>query len=119
MIELLPALATALTLANKLKEIGNKLKHAELIDLIGDLRIQLANLKIGTADLLEENDSLKRKLTGLQNAEGDPCPKCRSRTYHLENSEKDKTFGKVGGMMRTFLCGTCGFTEQSLVMPGM
>ena len=70
MVELLPTLSTALTLANKLREIGDNLKHAELKELIGDLKLQLADLKIGTADLIEENDSLKRQLASIQNADG-------------------------------------------------
>lgn len=119
MIELLPTLTTAIGLANKLGQLSTKLKHAEVMDIVGDLRIELANLKIGTADLLEENDALKRQITSFTSTTGDPCPRCKKRTYHLEKSEKDKTFGVVGGMMRTYLCDNCDFTEQSLVTPGM
>ena len=117
MVELLPTLSTALTLANKLREIGDNLKHAELKELIGDLKLQLADLKIGTADLIEENDSLKRQLASIQNADGDPCPKCRQRTYHLEQSEPHRIFGEVGGVQRTYLCDSCKFTEQQTEMP--
>jgi uncharacterized protein with PIN domain len=117
MIELLPTITTAISLANRVKEIGDRLKHAELTDAIADLRLQLASLKIGMADLMEENDSLKRQVARFDSAEGDRCPRCKKSAYVLEKSERDETFGEVGGMMRTYLCSACGFTEQSLVMP--
>ncbi|MGE3466094.1 MAG: hypothetical protein AB7J13_04110 [Pyrinomonadaceae bacterium] len=114
MIELLPTLTTAIGLANKLKAIGDNLKHAELKELIGDLKLQLADLKIGMADLIEENDSLKRQVASIQNADGEPCPKCGHRTYRVESSKKDRVYGVMGGIRRTYLCGDCGFTEERL-----
>lgn len=114
MIELLPTVTSAIGLANKLKEIGDTLKHAELKGVIGDLKLQLADVKIGMADLLEENDSLKRQLASVQNADGNPCPKCGNRTYRVQSSKEDDDFGVVGGIRRIYLCSECGFTEELL-----
>lgn len=114
MIELLPALTSAIGLANKLKEVGDILKHAELKELIGDLKLQLADLKIGMADLMEENDSLKRQLEAINKADGDPCPKCGKRSYRVESSEKDRVYGIMGGIRRTYRCSDCDFTEERL-----
>ncbi len=118
MIELLPTLTAAIGLSNKIREISDKLKHAELKELLGDMRLQLADVKIGMADLIEENDTLKRQLASIQNAEGDECPKCRARKYHLEKSEPHPSFGKFGGSVKTYLCDSCGFTEKKTIMPG-
>src|SRR3982751_1268100 len=73
MIELMPTISTAIGIANRLKDIGDKLKHAELKELIGDLKLQLADLKIGIADLIEEIDSLRRKIVSLDSS------KCENR----------------------------------------
>lgn len=115
MIELLPALTTAITLSNKLKTISDSLKHTELREVIVDLKSQLVNLKEGMLDLTEENNNLKRELAALANAEGDPCPRCKKRTYRLEKSEEHPLFGEIGSLLRTFACDSCQFSEQITV----
>lgn len=118
MIELLPAIASTLKLATKLGELSKKTNNAELMSLVGDLRLELAKLKIGTADLMEENDTLKRKVASLTSAQGKPCPKCGKKSYHLESSVKDKVFEEIGGVIRTYICDSCEFTEEEHVIPG-
>jgi regulator of replication initiation timing len=115
MIELLPALSNALGLVNKLKDVGDKLKHAELKELIGDLKLQLADLKIGMADLIEENDSLRRQVAQLQNANGESCPKCHHKSWNIEKSEPDSIYDFMGATRRTYLCSNCDFTESVLI----
>lgn len=115
MIELLPALDTAIGLVKKLKEVGNKLKHSELMNLVGDLSLELANMKIGMSDLIEENDGLKRRLASIENADGDPCPSCKQRTFSVQSSEQDKVYGFMGKMRWKYLCASCGFKDEKLV----
>lgn len=115
MIEVLPALNNALGLANKLKDIGDKIKHAELKGIIGDLKLQLAELKIGMADLIEENDKLKRQLADLQNPKGEPCPNCYQKAWKTQKSEPDAVYGFMGATRRIYGCSSCKFTETILI----
>ena len=66
---------------------------------------------------MEENFKLKEKIRALEAVEADPCPKCRKRTYELESSRPDPTFGEVGAIRRTYKCSDCGFSEQKLITP--
>jgi len=117
MVELLPALTTAITLANKLKAISDSLKNTELREVIVDLRSELVSMKEGMLDLTAENNRLKRDLAALSNAEGDPCPRCKKRTYHLEKSEEHPLFGELGTLLRTYVCDSCEFSEGVTVHP--
>ncbi len=112
MIELLPAVNTAIELVGRLSESGNKLKHSEFMSLIADLTLELANLKIGMAAMLEENDELKRKLRAIDNSDFDPCPRCKQPTFRLEESKPDPTFGEIGGRVHSFRCSNCDYTDQ-------
>ena len=119
MNELLATLKTAAGLAKKIGKVNAKLKHAEIQGLIGDLTLAMADVKAGIDELLAENDALKQELASIKNADGDPCPKCRKRTYIVEKSTPDQLFAQIGGVMRTYLCSECGFTEDLLILPGM
>jgi hypothetical protein len=107
----------AIKLADKLSTIGESLDHLELRDVITDLRSQLAGVREEMLRLARENDSLKRDLAALSNADGDPCPRCRKRTYHIERSEAHPVFGELGTLLRTYLCDACQFSEQVTIDP--
>lgn len=96
---------------------GEKLKHAELKNLLADLNMQLADVKIELASVMQENSDLKTKIRELEAAEGDPCPHCRNRGWHVEKSERDRMSGEVGGIRRTYKCSLCGFSESRLEFP--
>lgn len=117
MTEYIAAVTSAIALAKQAREIGTALKHAELKNIIGDLSMQLADVKIGMADLIEENYKLKKQLESIQNADGESCPRCRQRSYVLADSVPHPIFGQVGGVVRTYKCPSCGFSESSTILP--
>jgi hypothetical protein len=112
MVKPLPALATAIALADKISTIGDGLDHRGLQEVIGDLRSELATLEERVLELTEENDRLKRKLADQSAADDDPCPRCRKRAYHVESSEAHPVFGELGTLLRTYVCRSCQFSEQ-------
>lgn len=115
MAEVFSSIATAIATAKKLKEVSDKMKNAELRNLMADLSLELAEIKTHLADLTTENTQLKTKIRELENAEGEPCPKCRKKGWQLESSRPDPTFAAVGGIRRTYKCSLCGFTENKLI----
>jgi len=117
MPEVLAVLTSAITTAKKLKEISDKIKDADLRNLIGDLTLELAEIKTQLADMISENSRLNAKIRDLESVDGDPCPKCRRRTYQLESSHPDPMTGALGGVRRTYECSACGFTESTLLTP--
>jgi hypothetical protein len=117
MPEVFATIASALATAKKMKEISDKIKDAELRNLVGDLSLELAEIKIQLANVTEENSQLKAKVRALENTEGDPCPKCRKRGWNVESSQPDPTFGDLGGIRRTYKCSLCGFSESKLITP--
>ena len=119
MNHLLPTVTGAIDLANRLSDLCDKATHDELRMIMGSLKLQLAELKISTAELVEENYILRQKLACFENTGAAGCPRCQKRTYRLERSERDRIFGEVGGLNRTYLCDSCGFTEQALQIPGV
>lgn len=119
MNQLIPTVTGAIELADRLSELCDKASHEELRMIMGSLKLQLFELKMGTAELVEENIILKQRLAGFENTGKASCPRCQKRTYRLERSERDRLFGEVGGLNRTYMCDSCGFTEQALQIPGV
>ena len=115
MPEILTTLASAFSTAQKLKEIGDKIKDADLRNLVADLNLELANIKTQLADVTDENRQLKAKVLDLESTEGEQCPKCKKRGWQLESSHPDPTFGELGGVRRTYKCSLCGFSENKLI----
>lgn len=88
MSDLISTITMAVDLAKKALTIGEQLKNVDLKIAIADLTLALAKVKIELAELLEENDRLKREASsakagpvlvmrdGLYYAEGDPLPFC-------------------------------------------
>ena len=115
--DLVSSVSTAITLAKRLKDIGENIKGAEFKNVLADLTLELADVKLKLADVLEENVRLKNEIAALKNVEGDPCPKCRKRGWQLESSRPDPVFGELGGLRMLFRCNSCGYSEDRLDTP--
>ena len=116
-MEVISSVTNAITLVSRLKKISENIRDAEFKNLLADLSLELAETKMKMASLITENADLQNKIKELENVEGDPCPKCRRRTWQIEKSEPDEVYEIVGGIRRTYLCSACGFTEQKLIKP--
>jgi hypothetical protein len=117
MPDLISSVTAAIATVKKLKEVGDKIRDADLKNLLADLSLELAEIKTQLADLTDENRQLKTKIRELESVECDPCPKCRKRGWHLEDSHPDPTFGPLGGIRRIYQCSLCGFSESELITP--
>ncbi len=51
---------------------------------------------------------------GADGFEGEMCPKCRQRGWHVESSDPDRQFGELGSNRRLYRCHFCGFSESKL-----
>jgi hypothetical protein len=116
--DLIQAMGHAVDLARRLRQLNEKLKNAEMSNLLGDLALELGEIKLRLADVLAENAALKEKVMQLERAETDPCPKCRKRTWGLVESKPSRHMGDMGVVDRTYRCGECGFTETYTGVPG-
>jgi hypothetical protein len=117
MTDVMQSLSHAIDIAKRLREMNEKVKNADFANLIADLNLEFADVKLKLAGVMEENLKLKETIRALESVEGEPCPKCRKRTYELESSRPDPTFGDMGAIQRTYKCSLCGFSEQKLIVP--
>ncbi len=85
---------------------------------------KIMELRQSALDWQEENIRLRERVTQLEarigeleHADGEPCPKCRKRTWVVESSEPDPMFGRLGGVRRKYQCTDCGFVETKLITP--
>ncbi|HLG15399.1 MAG TPA: hypothetical protein VJH03_12985 [Blastocatellia bacterium] len=117
MADIVASITTAISLVSRLKKISENIKDAELKNLLADLSLELAEAKMRMANLLDENANLHNKIRELESAEGEPCPKCRKRTWEIEKTRKDGDFGDIGVIWRTYKCSLCGFTEEQMIKP--
>lgn len=62
MSDVISTASSALQLVSRLREINRKIANSEFANALADLSIELSELKIQVASLLEENDQLKRQL---------------------------------------------------------
>jgi regulator of replication initiation timing len=117
MSDLTISLSTAFGILKRLKDINENIKNSEFSNLIADLSVELAEVKMKLAGVIEENVKLKEQVRTLQNADGDPCPKCRKRGWEPERSKPHPEFGEMGAINRTYKCSLCGFSETQLIVP--
>ena len=135
MPEILSTLSTAISLAVRLREISKNIEDAEFKNLLADLSLELATLKIEMADIqiksLEKNneiESLKEKLKNKEknvgflgaryyvNKSGEPtgspfCPVCWAKShdlYPLIRWNQSQTTNK---------CGVCENTIEGRQSP--
>lgn len=62
MSDIITGIATALTVATRLRAINKNINNAEINDLLADLSIELSTTRVQIADLLDQNRLLKEKL---------------------------------------------------------
>jgi hypothetical protein len=117
MTDVMQSLAHAIDIAKRLREMNEKVKNADFANLIADLNLEFADVKLKLAGVMERNLKLKERIRTLEAIDADPCPKCRKRIYELESSRPDPTFGDMGAIRRTYKCSGCGFSEQKLITP--
>jgi len=115
--DLVSSLSTAISIASRLKKISENIKDAEFKNLLADLSLELADLKMKLAGVLEDNVRLKERVKDLEKVGGELCVKCHKYGWQLETSTPDPIFGPVGGIRRTYKCSFCGFSEEKLVNP--
>jgi len=111
------AITNAISLLTRLKTISENIRDAEFKNLLADLSLELAEVKLKMAGLMNENLELQNKIKELESVEGDTCPKCHKRGWHLENSRSHPQFGQMGVLLRTYKCSFCGLTEEELITP--
>jgi hypothetical protein len=111
------SLTNAINLVLRLKKISDHVRDAEFKNLLADLSLELAEAKLKMASLMDENLTLQNRIKELENVNGDPCPKCHKRGWHIEKSVPDKMFGEAGALRRTYQCSLCGFTEERVETP--
>jgi hypothetical protein len=116
--EIQSAVTTSITILKKLREVSERMKDAEVKLLIADLSIELANVKQSLAELIQENTDLREQLRAAESVEGDPCPRCRKRTWTLASSKPSRHMGDMGVLDRTWTCSSCNFSETYTVTPG-
>ena len=118
MSDWMTSLSTAIDIAKRLRAVNENVKNAEFANLIADLNMEFADLKLKMAGVVEENLKLNARIRELESIEADPCPKCKKRTWELESSRPHPTFGDSGVFLRSYRCSECGFKDQKLITAG-
>jgi hypothetical protein len=113
------AITNAISLLTRLKTISANIRDAEFKNVLADLSIELAEVKMKMASLMNENLELQNRIKELESVEGDPCPKCHKRGWQIEKSQKhpSRSLGLVGFLLRTYKCSFCDFTEEKMISP--
>ena len=116
-MDLLTTISTSIALAGRLREIAKNIENAEFKNILADLSLELADLKLQLAGVVEENIELKAKVRRLESTDAEPCPKCRKPAWELERSQPHPSMGDLGVIIRHYRCSECEFTEQKTVTP--
>jgi hypothetical protein len=111
------SLSTAIDIVKRLRAVNENIKNAEFSNLIADLNLELADLKLKLVGVVEENIKLREQIRELENVEGDPCPRCRKRTWELKTSTPHPDMAEMGVIIRGYECSSCGLSESKLVTP--
>lgn len=120
MTDLIGTAANAVQLIGRLREINRNVANAEFANALADLSMEIANLKIQAADLLEENDKLRRQIaqqnsTELvfkgfayysENGDGPFCPGC------YDSNRKSVRLAKEADAFRVFGSHNCPVCRQ-------
>jgi hypothetical protein len=86
---------------------------------VANIQGQLIDVQQKTLALQSENQTQRDEINQLkaqlaETAEFDPCPRCRKKGWHVASSDRDPTFGDLGGSHRVYKCSFCGLTEGRL-----
>lgn len=82
------AITNAIGLLTRLKQISRNIRDAEFKNLLADLSLELAEVKMKMAGLMNENLELQNRIKELESVEGDPCPKM-PQTWMANRSYKE------------------------------
>jgi hypothetical protein len=103
--------------------------YKEIIELVKvgatiEAQERIMQLRQAALDSQEENIALrneilelKAKIKELESDAGEPCPRCRKKTWIVESSRPDDHFGDLGAVRRDYKCSACGFTESVMIEP--
>jgi hypothetical protein len=89
----------------------------EAQEKIMELRQAMIDLQDENIRLRGEIQELRGQLSTVSQPMFPSCPKCGQPTYAVKESKPDPHFGPLGGINRTHVCKSCGFTETILVTP--
>lgn len=102
------------------KDIFELLKAGATIEAqerIMELRQAALSIQEDNTQLRNRVLELEARVKELESADGEPCPRCRKKSWVVEMSEPDPTFGRLGGVRRTYKCTECGLSESTIVTP--
>ena len=100
------------------KDIFELLKAGATIEAqerIMELRQAALSIQEDNIQLRNRVLELEARVKELESADGEPCPRCRKKSWVVEKSEPDPTFGRLGGVRRTYKCTECGLSESTIV----
>ena len=102
------------------KDIVELLKAGATIEAqekIMELRQAALTIQEDNIQLRNRVLELEARIKELEGADGEPCPRCRKKSWIVEKSEPDPRFGRLGGVRRTYKCTECGLSESTIVTP--
>ena len=119
MSEILNSMSAALEMVSKLRDLNKRIESADFSNALADLSLELAEMKIRLAGLIEENDELKRKLLERnsqklefkefayfsQEADGPFCPGCYDSSRKVIRLAKESSAFQVFGSHSCPVCG--------------
>jgi len=101
--EAIAAVSSAIGIAKRLKEISKNVADAEFKNLLADLSLELAEVKLKLADFMEENVQLRNELTDLKKQKDEGTPVVKNGVYYKTNGDGPfctACFDKDGKYMR-------------------
>lgn len=101
-----------------IKKLAKSGLTLEAREQIMELREAAVERQAEVVELKLRLSALELEIRDLESLEGDPCPKCSKRSFELISSDPDPTFGDLGGIVRTYTCSECGFSEPKFLGPG-
>src|SRR5258707_15587824 len=107
MTDVMQSLGHAIDIAKRLREMSEKMKNADFANLIADLNLEFADVKMKLAGVMEENLKLKEKIRALEAVEVAPLPKVPKPTYKLESSRPDPTIGNMAPVQPMYQASAC------------
>jgi hypothetical protein len=113
--DVITSVSSAIALLGRLRTVAGTIRDAEFKNLLADLNIEMADVKMKLAEVVDENLSLKRRIAELESTDAEPCPKCRKRTWELVSSRPARHLGALGVIERTYKCSACEFSEAKTI----
>jgi predicted RNA-binding Zn-ribbon protein involved in translation (DUF1610 family) len=118
------AVKAALDVSKVLMDLLNR-PNANASDIrakVQELLIHVVNAQIALGEAQDEISDLREEIRQLkasqaQTVDFDPCPKCGRKGWHVESSEPDARFQRLGVIHRVYKCDVCGFTESKVIPP--